>query len=361
MKIGFATTALLLVVGAAPLSAQLTGEVTDEGGQPLQGVSVEAWNDNGKLTVRLTDDDGLFSFPDSVAAQTTVLWAARLGFRPQRILVDAGVRHYEIRLVQEAVAVQGVVVEAPREVCDGRDDDDARYIWNRLRTRYHPSLDTLGVATYMAWAEDEVPLDDIGPLDLPALAIEQRGSASQLRFSWERRVGRQGYAFRTRRVDHGRAYDSWVYAPIEADFAPHLIDNEFGKLHDFQMISDDSQGWEIAFCPTDDDHPTVRGTLTISPDTTLTRAEWTFDTPEPKENAGGRAAFFPVTAARDQTYLLPAESVFWRKVSDDRYYQRYQRFEGWVVAQGDSVPTLPTRRPPDSQVLRASPQTSRRP
>ena len=345
MRIGLPFGVLLLLFAAAPLSAQLTGEVTDEDGQPLPGVSVEAWNDGGKITVRLTDDAGQFSFPDSVATQTTVLWAARLGFRPQRMSVEAGVSNYEISLVEEAVAVHGVVVEAPREVCDGSEDAEARYIWQRLRERYHPALDTLGVATYMVWAEAVVPVDDLGPLELPTVAVEQRGSSSQLRFAWDRRVARRGYAFPTRRVENGRARDSWVYAPIHADFAPHLVDETFGELHDFQMLNDDAEGWEVAFCPTDDDHPMIQGILTVSSDTTLLGAEWTFQTPEPDENAGGRAVFFPVTDDRDRTYLLPSEAMFWRQIELDQYYQRYQRYEGWVVAQGDSVPTLPTRRP----------------
>jgi hypothetical protein len=341
---------LLLAIGAVPVSAQMTGEVSDEDGIALQGVSVEAWNDGGKIAVRLTDDAGQFSFPDSVAVETTVLWAARLGFRPQRVSVEPGVSFYELSLVEEAVSVQGVVVEAPREVCDGREDQDARYIWQRLRERYHPALDTLGVATYMVWAEAVVSVDDLGPLELPTVAVEQRGSSSQLRFAWDRRVARRGYAFPTRRVENGQARDSWVYAPIHADFAPHLIDETFGELHDFQMLNDDSEGWEVAFCPTDDDHPMIRGILTISPDTTLLGAEWTFETPEPQENAGGRAVFFPVTGAPQQTYLLPSEAMFWRQIELDQYYQRYQRYEGWVVAQGDSVPSLPTRRPDDAQL-----------
>lgn len=351
MKNGILAGVVMWVVGVLPLSAQLTGEVTDEDGQPLQGVSMEAWNDGGKIAVRLTDDAGAFSFPDSVAVETTVLWAARLGFRPQRVSVTEGVTHYELTLIEEAVSVQGVVVEAPREVCDGKEDAAARQIWQRLRARYHPALDTLGVATYMVWAEAEVPVDDLGPLELPTVAVEQRGSSSQLRFAWDRRVARRGYAFPTRRVEHGIARDSWVYAPIHADFAPHLIDETFGELHDFQMLNEDDQGWEVAFCPNDDDHPMIQGTLTIAPDTSLTGAEWRFETPDPKENAGGRAVFFPVVGSPDQTYLLPSEAMFWRQISLDTYYQRYQRYEGWVVAHGDSVPTLPTRRPeelPDS-------------
>ena len=337
-----------LAVVAAPLSAQLTGEVSDENGQALSGVSVEAWNENGKIAVRLTDAEGLFSFADSaIAAETTILWAARLGYRPLRISIEPGIAHYRIRLEEEAVSVQGVVVEAPREVCSGGEDSEARFLWERVRTRYHPALDTLGVATYIAWAEDVVSIDDIGPLDLPALAIEQRGSSPQLRFSWGRRVKKQGYAFRTRRVESQRAFDSWVYAPLHADFAPHLIDQLFGDLHDFQLLEEGEDGWVVAFCPDDDDKPDIQGTLVIASDTTLTSAEWAFKTPEPVENAGGQAVFFPVTSDPQTSYLLPQEAMFWRQVTLDRYYQRYQRYEGWYTIQGDSVPTLPIRRPPE--------------
>jgi hypothetical protein len=351
---------LALVLVTAPLDAQLTGVVTDEDGEPLQGVSIEAWNDGGKIAVRLTDAIGMFSFPDTIRGETSILWAARLGFRwaarlgfrPLRVSVEPGIDHYEIRMEEEPVSVQGVIVEAPRELCTGREDAGARFLWERMRSRYHPSLDTLGVATYMAWAEDVVSIDDIGPLDLPNMAIEQRGSAPQLRFSWGRRVEKRGYAFRTRRVESSRSFDSWVYAPIHADFAPHLIDPVFGKLHDFQFAEEEpgDDGWEVAFCPKDDDEPMIRGTLTIVADTTLARAEWAFETPEPVENAGGQAVFFPVTGQPDDTFLLPSEALFWRQVTLDRYYQRYQRYEGWHIAQGDSVPTLPTRRPEDRDV-----------
>ena len=39
-------------------------------------------------------------------------------------------------------------------------------------------------------------------------------------------------------MESSRSFDSWVYAPIHADFAPHLIDPVFGKLHDFQFTED---------------------------------------------------------------------------------------------------------------------------
>jgi hypothetical protein len=357
-----AASLVLVSLSAAPVSAQLTGVVVDEEGDPLQGVSIEAWNDGGKIAVRLTDDAGGFEFPDSIRVQTTVLWAARLGFRPLNVGVEQGIAHYELTLEEEAVSVQGLVVEAPREMCGGREDADARFLWERVRARYHPALDTLGVATYMAWAEDVVSIDDIGEMDLPVMAIEQRGSAPQLRFSWRRRVEDDGYAFRTRRVESGRSFDSWVYAPIHADFAPHLIDAVFGKLHDFRFVeevesefSTGDEGWVVAFCPKEDE-PRIRGTFTISSDTTLVGAEWSFETDEPVENAGGQAVFFPVTGEPGDTYLLPAQALFWRQVTLDRYYQRYQRYEGWQIARGDSVPTLPTRRPPQ---VDASPQVVR--
>ena len=45
----------------------------------------------------------------------------------------------------------------------------------------------------------------------------------------------------------------------------------------------------------------------------------------------------------EHSYLLPIEGVFWRRSPPDSFWQRYQKFELWMVAQGDSVPFLPKR------------------
>ena len=72
-------------------------------------------------------------------------------------------------------------------------------------------------------------------------------------------------------------------------------------------------------------------------------AEWSFGTSEPDEDAGGRAVFAEESPDGAKPYLLPTEGLFWRRTGHDQYLQRYERYEGWLVAPGDSVPFLPTR------------------
>ena len=189
-------------------------------------------------------------------------------------------------------------------------------------------MDTLGVATYLAEADTIVPLSELGSLKLPSLNLSQRGSSSLLRFSWTRRIDREGYASAIRRIDTGRAYDSWVYPPLEADFAPHFVDDDFGERHRF-VIADDSDGWVLEYCPKNTDKPSIKGTITLARDTTF----------------GGRALFKPILPGAVQlSHLLPAEAVTWRAVPAGDYLQSYQRYEDWKVAPGDSVPLLPLRR-----------------
>ena len=132
--------------------------------------------------------------------------------------------------------------------------------------------------------------------------------------------------------------------PLEADFAPHFVDDDFGERHRF-VIADDSDGWVLEYCPKDTDKPSIKGTITLARDTTFAAVDWLFDTPEPIESAGGRALFKPILPGAVQlSHLLPAEAVTWRAVPAGDYLQSYQRYEDWKVAPGDSVPLLPLRR-----------------
>ena len=51
----------------------------------------------------------------------------------------------------------------------------------------------------------------------------------------------------------------------------------------------------------------------------------------------------PVTGDRETTYLLPSEGLFYRRTKDETFLQQYQRFEGWILSAGDSVPFLPLK------------------
>ena len=329
------------VAGAA---AQITGVVTSSGGIPLEGVAIEVWTANARIAARLTDSNGRFFFPESIAFQAVTLQVGALGFQTLEVTVEEGVDQYTVQLDEAPLVLEGLVVTTEQTCEMGRDDRQARDLWQIARLRYHGIMDTLGVATYLAEADTVVPLSKLGPLDLPALALSQRGSSSLLRFSWTRRIERDGYAFKIRRTDGARPYDSWVYAPLDADFAPHFVDDLFGERHRFVVEHEGSDGWSLAYCPKKDDKPSIKGSIALARDTTFASIEWLFQTPDPIEHAGGRAVFAPPLPGHQPVYLLPTESLVWREVPGGEYLQRYQRFEDWLVAPGDSVPALPLRR-----------------
>jgi hypothetical protein len=342
----FVFAAQCFVVGSA--TAQLDGRITRDGDLPLEGVSVEAWSSERRVGATMTDAQGRFSFSQLISFSTVFLRAAALGFEATEVPVRSGVLTYAIELDVAPLAIDGLVVTMEEATCEeGRDDPVGRSLWQHARFRYGGLMDTLGVATYLAEADTVVPLSEFEDLQLPQLALSQRGSSSLLRFNWTRRIDRDGYAFAIRRIDGTRPYDSWVYAPLEADFAPHFVDEVFGDRHRFVIDDEGPDGWLLAYCPRNDGKPSIKGTITLARDTTFAAVDWIFSTPEPLEHAGGRAYFPPPVADTGPNYLLPTEAVIWRAIPSGDYLQSYQRYEDWRVAPGDSVPLLPLRRESD--------------
>lgn len=353
--------AALLLVGLAAASgptgaaAQLAGSVTDATGAPLEGVTVEAWGEALRLAIRVTDIGGNFFFPEAVASRTTAVYAHRIGYRGVRRSVAPGAASpIVIRLDPEAIPLPAVGVVAPRELCPRAEDPGARALWESARTRYLGGLDSMGVATYLAAARDALPRDRLPGPPPEGAALDQRGSSFLLRVSWKRRIEREGYAYPVRRPTRGGAQDSWVYAPLEADLAPHFADPLFGRVHTFSFLDGSGEGppagreapegWRIVFCPREPERPSIQGTLQLAADTALSAVRWSFRTPEPQEEAGGQALFPPVTPDGSR-YLLPSEGITWRRSEGEEFQRSYERFEGWIVAPGDSVPFLPSRRP----------------
>jgi hypothetical protein len=337
---------LVLLAGLVPsgATAQITGTVTNSSGISLEGVAVEAWLDGRRVAATLTRKNGRYILADSLSARADELRTGALGFLTKTVPMRPGVRVYDIRLEAEPLLLEGLEVVMEGDICRRDDDGMARALWERARSHYLQGLDTLGIATYLAEADTVVRREDIGPLALPELALSQRGSGSIQRFSWDRRIKRDGYAFKVRRTDGAAAFDSWKYAPLEADLTSHFVEKLFGDLHRFVAPIEDSDGWTVTFCPKDDHDPAIRGTIVFAPDTTLTSVEWSFLTPDPVERAGGRATFAPLMEGSELAYPLPSEALIWWQVPDGRYFQKYQRYEGWRVVPGDSVPQLPLRR-----------------
>ena len=204
-------TSLLLVSGVfavSPAQAQITGYVLNEEGDPVAGAAVEAWAADRKIGGRLANEDGWFLFPAGVAQSIRALYAGQLGYHPEVVQIEEGVDAYEIRLTREPIPLPELVVDARRDRCAGGEERDARRLWELAAERYSQSLDTMGVATYLASVETILPEGEVGTVQAAGEAIAQRGSSSLLRFSWQRRIEREGYAYQIRRSTPEQSYTS---------------------------------------------------------------------------------------------------------------------------------------------------------
>jgi hypothetical protein len=333
------------------LDVELHGRVTDPSGDPLSAVTVQARTGERPVATVATEVDGTFRFRSSsildraLQEGTLVLRAERLGYATVEVsLSPASASPVHLTMEPAPLPLPGFEVDAGPRTCEG-DEGDGRLIWRRAAARHPGGLDSLGVASYTLVHRDTLEGDASAGAGPEGHDYEagQRGSAPILRIGWARRIERDGYAFAVRRTDRTGSFDSWSYAPLEADLAPHFGTEQFGSRHYFQVITEDREGWLLRFCARADDQPHLDGRLEVGPDTLIRRAEWRFRTPEPDERAGGWAVFPPSGADGDPPPLLPLESMDWKTLPEERTVRRAQWFEGWILAPGDSVPFLPRR------------------
>ncbi len=333
---------------------ELTGEVLDTDGRPVSAASVQLLAQGRVVASTPTGQDGRFSvmvpvrWQGRLADHALALRVERMGYDPLEWTVSGAGDQGTVTLIPRPIPLPGFQVEGERPTCEGDDEEGlGRVLWEVARAKHPGGLDTLGVATYTRVQVDTLRMnsglgeDGEGGI----LAPGQRGSSPLLRLGWERRIDREGYAFPVRRTDRFGSFSSWSYAPLDADLAPHFGLESFGDNHYFQLLPQAS-GEEVAlvrFCGRHQEHPHLDGRLEIGADTLIRAVEWRFLTPEPQEEAGGRAVFPPGDLAGEAPVLLPMESEVWVTQRDTRTIRRAQWFEEWVLAPGDSVPFLPRR------------------
>ncbi len=340
---------LLLLFAVASARAEavrgdpIEGMVRDPAGEPLFSVQIVLLKDGRPVAATRTRQDGRFTLdpPGSDGNREWILRASSLGFEPTERAVEEGETGIVLILRPAPLPIQGFDVEANRDICSAGDSSEARVVWEAAVRGHERGLDTLGMASYTRVRTDT--LDGNGDDFMGMIGAEpgQRGSAPLLRLSWTRRIDREGYAFRVRRTDSERSFDSWSYPPLEADFSFHFGEKLFGELNNFQFERESEGAWILRFCGRNTRRPHLVGTLEIGRDTLIHMAEWRFRTPDPDEGAGGWVRFSPRGTDNGSAFLLPMESMTWRAGPDGLTVRRAQWYDGWILAPGDSVPFLP--------------------
>jgi hypothetical protein len=318
--------AILATLASLPAAAQVRGRVVDAADRPVPGAVVEVWMDARLAAGTQTDADGRFVL--DVRAEGGMLTVRRLGLRTRtmRLAADTAL---VVRMAVQPVVLRPVSVAATRRrTCPNREDPRARTLWERMRGRYwQPDQDSVFVFAFM----------------------EFRGGTGQKADAWDPAAGRTSAGWTTGPlvIAHpesmpfsGYATDaaggagertaSWSYRALDQGAIQDFTGDYFGSAHTFSLLHQAAGETTIAFCPRGRMERTgqIEGTLVLAADTTLQRAQWSFRTPHPDEDAGGEASYDPPDPALGRA-LLVRESIFWRKTNPPRYYFEGHRFSGW--------------------------------
>ena len=353
MCVRFIALGILAIGLAAPLGAQRAGVVLDPAGQPLPDVTVVFWGTAQELARTSTDSAGRFRFTADQSTGATTVLARRIGLQPGSM--DVSRSGTELRLVLEPIAapLPAVTATAVQRACPGAEQPEARALWRSVADRYASAPPDRGHGTVMLRREGEVSGAEIAEIDEDHLRDHWRAVHGDVRRRWARFIPDSGYAGRTPEYRSGfepREETSlyWRYAPLHREMVEHFVSQEFSLRQLFRLWRHSDGSATLAFCrgrraP----GPAIEGTLELAPDSSIASVSWRYLTPRPDEDAGGHVSFVPPPGVARFRRLIPARSVFWRRLAgyEDLYYQDAAVYRTWRYGLDSQVP----RQRPDEQ------------
>lgn len=361
--------AICLVTMSRTAPAQIVGRISDPAGAPIAGATVAVWEGGIRRGIAQSRDDGYFIIRagDGQPLRPTRAWtlgARHLGYLP-----------FVMRLVDDTDSVRVVLSKIPVELppvlarveahCPQDDAPAARAIWRAAASRYARNTRALPL-----WWQGDEALDEVPPEQLGSPSRENLVSKNQYQISGYTRklLGADIPPVYAARLDPitqsvltaGGRYHFWRYAELEGFDAPHFIEEDFGRLHDFSVAQQTQAGTVVVFCTARSQlnvKQQMEGTLTFSSDSTLVSATWRFITPKPHENAGGEA-MFGVAEFNHEQHLVSLQGLFWRRMEGRKeYVQRWLSVREWGILQSSltgATPPCRTAASPPSPA-RASP------
>jgi len=318
----------LAILCALPCAAQVRGLVMDRSERPVAGALVELWNLSRRTASAQTDQQGRFEIPGGPSEERLMLTVRRLGLATQTVHLTSRDTTLRIAMDVQAAAMRPVIVEASAgRLCPRREDPQARQLWTRMRGRYwQPGSDSVFVFSFLEIRSGTGEKDDAR--DPEAGRTSEGWTTGALIVAHPEYMVRSGYA-QSAAGGAGERTAFWIYRALDGGMMQDFTGEHFGAVHTLSILSQSADQTTIVFCPRDRLRRLgqIQGTLVLRADTTLSYTRWTFQTQEPREDAGGEASYLPPNPALGNA-LLARETAFWRK-SGAAYYFESNAYAGW--------------------------------
>jgi len=321
---------------------------------PLPSVRVDVIGRGEVLEVVVTSTDGMAVLSEERWDEVRRISISHVGYATRLVSVEDLTPDTDIYLEPNATPIEGFVVDA-EALCPVADDPDARALWEAVASNYSAATGERALSARMTRSSGPIRSDELHRWVAPdnPIVVFGRGEGVDTSNKWARggsRVARDGYAWEPVFVGGiGSArFLNWEYLDLHHDEAAHLVTEAFGDLHSFSLAGERGGETTLVFCPVQDGpEANIRGTLVVTSDVSLLRADWRFDTPRDDEGAGGWAEFASVYSPTDPLpHLVPARGAYFRHDGTEPEYPELPRtylrevvvYQEWFVHGGPEHP-----------------------
>lgn len=345
----------LLVGGVSPVWAQRSVRVVDGLGAPVSSVRIDVMGRGEVLEVVVTDGNGTALLSTERWSEVRRISLSHVGYETRVVSVEDVRDGADIPIEPTALPIDGLVVDS-EALCPIEEDGQARALWRAMASRYSDETGTRALSARMTRSGSAVPGDELHRWAAPGGAHMIFGRAGGghsedgLGVRPGQRVETAGYAWEPQSIGGtwSPRFLNWAYLDLHMDEAAHLTTAAFGELHLFDLAGVSEGEATLVFCPNGQGpETTLRGTMLVSADTTLLRADWRFGTPDHDEGAGGWAEFDSWVSPYDAaTHLVPTRGVYFRHDGMEPQYPHLPRtylresvtYEAWFVHEGPDHP-----------------------